>query len=134
MKKTLQKNTYNQLIEDITELYDYACHALVEAYWQIGERIVEQEQQGETNAIYGEHLLSRLSEDLSETLGSGFSKRNLYNMRRFYLAHEEILQTSAELNWSQHVALLPVKKSLFTGCNLIRTYLFRWPIPQSRTA
>ena len=72
---------------------------------------MEQEQQGETNAIYGDHLLARLSEDLSETLGSGFSKRNLYNMRRFYLAHEEILQTSAELNWSQHVALLPVKNS-----------------------
>jgi len=119
MNKNLQKNTYSQLLKDITELYDGARHALVEAYWQIGKRIVEQEQQGETSAIYGDHLLARLSEDLSETLGSGFSKRNLYNMRRFYLANEEILQTSAELNWSQHVALLPVKKSLFTGCKLI---------------
>ena len=109
MKKNLQKDTYSQLVKDITELYDYARHALVEAYWQIGKRIVEQEQQGETNAIYGEHLLSRLSEDLSETLGSGFSKRNLYNMRRFYLAHEEILQPAAKLTWTQHVELLPIK-------------------------
>ena len=109
MKKNLQKDTYSQLVKDITELYDYARHALVEAYWQIGKRIVEQEQQGETNAIYGEHLLARLSEDLSETLGSGFSKRNLYNMRRFYLAHEEILQPAAKLTWTQHVELLPIK-------------------------
>jgi hypothetical protein len=109
MKKSLQKNAYTQLIDDITELYDHARHALVEAYWQIGKRIVEQEQQGETNAIYGDHLLTRLSEDLSETLGSGFSKRNLYNMRRFYLAHTENLQHAAKLTWTQHVALLPVK-------------------------
>ena len=111
MKKNLQKNTYSQLVKDITELYDYARRALVEAYWRIGKRIVEQEQQGETNAIYGNHLLARLSEDLSETLGSGFSKRNLYNMRRFYLAHEENLQHAAKLTWTQHVALLPVKNS-----------------------
>ncbi len=37
MKKNLQKNTYSQLVEDITDLYDYAHHALVEAYWQIGK-------------------------------------------------------------------------------------------------
>ncbi len=111
MNKSLQKNTYSQLVKDITELYDCARHALVEAYWQIGKRIVEQEQQGETNAIYGDHLLARLSKDLSETLGSGFSKRNLYNMRRFYLAHEEISQHPAKLTWTQHVALLPVKNS-----------------------
>ncbi len=119
MKETLQKNTYRQRVEDITELYDRARHALVEAYWRIGKRIVEQDQQGETNAIYGDHLLARLSEDLSETLGSGFSKSNLYNMRRFYLAHEENLQATGKLTWTQHVELLPIKKSLFTGCKLI---------------
>jgi len=97
MKKNLQKNAYRQLVKDITALYDVAQNALVEAYWQIGKRIVEQDQQGETNAIYGDRLLARLSEDLSETLGSGFSKRNLYNMRRFYLAHEENLQHAAKL-------------------------------------
>ena len=108
MKKSLQKNTYNQLVKDITELYDCARHALVEAYWQIGKRIVEQEQQGETSAIYGEHLLARLSEDLSETLGSGFSERNLRKMRQFYLANE-IWPPAAKLTWTQHVELLPIK-------------------------
>ncbi len=42
-------------------------------------------------------FLASLSEDLSETLGSGFSKRNLYNVRRFHLAHEENLQHAAKL-------------------------------------
>ena len=110
MKESLQRNTYSQLVKDITELYDYARHALVEAYWQIGKRIVEQEQQGETNAIYGDHLIVRLSKDLSETLGSGFSERNLRKMRQFYLANE-IWPPAAKLTWTQHVELLPIKKS-----------------------
>ena len=110
MKKNLQKNTYGQLVRDITELYDTARRALVEAYWQIGKRIVEQEQQGEANAIYGDHLLARLSEDLSATLGSGFSERNLRKMRQFYLANE-IWPLTAKLTWTQHVELLPLKKS-----------------------
>ena len=68
------------------------------------------EQQGDDKAEYGIQLLEHLSEDLKHKLGSGFSIRNLRNMRRFYLNHR-ILQTSAELKWSQHVALLPVKNS-----------------------
>jgi len=107
MKKTLQKNTYSQLVKDITELYDCARHALVEAYWQIGKRIVEQEQQGGDTPEYGARLLERLSEDLQHKPGSGFSIRNLRNMRRFYL-HHRIRQAPAELNWTQHVELLPV--------------------------
>lgn len=51
MTSTFQKNTYTQLLEDITELYGRASRALVEAYWQIGKRIVEQEQLGEANAV-----------------------------------------------------------------------------------
>ena len=81
MKKNLKKNTYSQLVKDITELYDQARRALVEAYWRIGKRIVEQEQEGEAHAVYGDHLLKRLSEDLSGSLGSGFSERNLRNLR-----------------------------------------------------
>ena len=81
------------------EIMFYIRHALVEAYWQIGKRIVEEEQQGQENAVYGDHLLVQLSEDLSETLGHGFSKRNLYKMRQFYLAHK-ISQAPAKLNWA----------------------------------
>ncbi|MBW1770865.1 MAG: hypothetical protein JRJ17_06840 [Deltaproteobacteria bacterium] len=52
------------MFADITELYDCARFA----YWQIGKRIVEQEQQGDANAIYGDHLIARNSHKLtSET-------------------------------------------------------------------
>jgi len=80
---------------------------LVEAYWQIGKRIVEQEQQGDDTAEYGARLLERLSEDLQHKPGRGFSISNLRNMRRFYLDNR-IHQAPGELNWTQHVELLPV--------------------------
>jgi len=107
MSTSIKPDHYVTLVNEITELYNRARYALVEAYWQIGRRIVEQEQQGDDKAEYGARLLEQLSEDLQEKLGSGFSKSNLRNMRRFYLDNR-IHQHAGELNWSQHVELLPV--------------------------
>ena len=111
MSTPVKPDHYMTLLNDITALYDVARHALVEAYWKIGKRIVEEEQQGQENAVYGDHLLDQLSKDLSATLGSGFSRRNIYNMRQFYLTHKEIVQLTAQLTWTQHVELLPIKKA-----------------------
>ena len=98
---------YQQLINDITALYHQARMALVSAYWEIGKRIVEQEQQGQEKADYGTQLLDQLSHDLCEKLGAGFSVCNLRNMRRFYLEYP-IQQPAVELTWSQHVELMAV--------------------------
>jgi hypothetical protein len=88
---------------------------MVDAYWQIGKGIVEQEQQGDGEAQYGGRLLEHLSGDLQKKLGSGFSVTNLRKMRRFYLSNR-IQQPAAELNWSQNVELLPVASdSVFGG-------------------
>ncbi|MBL7188060.1 MAG: hypothetical protein ISS70_17195 [Phycisphaerae bacterium] len=65
------------------------------------------EQQGDGKAEYSVRLLEHLSGNLQGKLGSGFSICNPRNMRRFCLDNR-IHQTSGELNWSQHVELLPV--------------------------
>ncbi len=113
MNKSIKTNTYTTLVNDIAEIYNRARKTLIESYWQIGRRIVEQEQQGEGKAEYGVRLLEHLSEDLQRKLGSGFSIRNLRNMRRFYL-HHRIRQAPAELNWTQHVELLPATAHIIT--------------------
>ena len=59
--------------------------SMVETYWAIGRRIVEQEQQGKERANYGDQLLVNLSRYLGGTLGKGFSVANLWNFRQFYL-------------------------------------------------
>ena len=62
-------------------------------YWQIGRRIVEVEQRGSSQADYGDVLVKRIAVDLTARFGRGFSWRNLYLMRAFYLAYGDILQT-----------------------------------------
>ncbi|MEW6441833.1 MAG: PDDEXK nuclease domain-containing protein [bacterium] len=63
------------------------------AYWLIGRRIVEEEQQGKKRAGYGEELMDTLARDLSARFGRGFKKSNLFEMRAFYLAYPAIFQT-----------------------------------------
>lgn len=82
--------------------------AMTEAYWLIGRRIVEEEQQGQRQAQYGKRLIEELSTVLTADFGKGFSYANLYNCRRFYLKfpRREILYTECrELSWS-HLRLI----------------------------
>lgn len=57
---------------------------MVQTYWQIGRRIVEQEQAGRSRAGYGDYLIISLSRYLSHSFGKGFSEANLWNMKQFY--------------------------------------------------
>jgi hypothetical protein len=67
-----------------TTAYRAVNTVMVQTYWQIGKRIVEQEQRGESRANYGDYLITNLSRYLSDTLGKGFSEANLWNIRQSY--------------------------------------------------
>lgn len=58
---------------------------MVMTYWEIGRRIIELEQKGSERAHYGDGVISRLAVDLTDRYGRGFSRRNLYKYRDFYL-------------------------------------------------
>ena len=77
---------------------------MVQTYWQIGKRIVEQEQNGQNRANYGDYLITNLSRYLSDTIGKGFSEANLWNIRQFYLVFPEFDQFSTQcvenLTWT----------------------------------
>lgn len=82
--------------------------AMVEAYWLIGQRIVQEEQQGQHKAQYGTRLMQELSTALTADFGKGFSYANLYNFRQFYrvFPDRQILYTLCrELSWS-HLRLI----------------------------
>jgi predicted nuclease of restriction endonuclease-like (RecB) superfamily len=61
----------------------------VHTNYEIGRRIVEEEQQGEDRAKYGGEIIREVAVRLTEEFGNGFSKSNLEYMRRFYLAYPE---------------------------------------------
>lgn len=55
------------------------------AYWNVGRRIVEEEQQGNARADYGKALIPALADRLAAEYGSGYGRRNLAYYRKFYL-------------------------------------------------
>jgi hypothetical protein len=63
--------------------------AMVQAYWEIGRKIVEEEQGGSAQAAYGTGLLKELSVSLTDEFGNGFSLANLKNFRQFYLTYPD---------------------------------------------
>lgn len=82
---------------------------IVQAYWEIGRHIVEFEQGGKSTAEYGTSLLTALAKRLTARLGKGFSKPNLYNMRRFYLVYQNFQTLSIKLSWSHICELIGIE-------------------------
>jgi len=89
-------------------VYQTANFAMVETYWRIGEKIVE-EQGGEAYAKYGENLLISVSARLRAEFGKGFSYVNLTNMRKFYLQFPNIYAVRKELSWTHYRSLIRVE-------------------------
>ena len=115
----------SQIIVDIQNILNKArkqayqrIHvAMVQAYWLIGKRIVEEDQQGNARATYGKALIANLSTQLTKDLGQGFSQRNLEQMRAFYLtfvipqtASAELQTPEFQLSWSHYLMLMGIKE------------------------
>jgi len=84
---------------------------MVEAYWKIGKRIVEEEQQGKGRAGYGANLIKDLSKQLTTDFGKGFSAANLANFRQFYLTfptNEKFYALRRELTWTHYRLIMRV--------------------------
>jgi poly-D-alanine transfer protein DltD len=77
-------NTYQSVKQILEEAgrksYTAVNFAMVQAYWNIGRIIVEEEQRGKAKADYGEFLLQTLSQRLTKDFGKGFDYSNVKNM------------------------------------------------------
>lgn len=104
----------SQIAHIITEARTKAARSVnfivVQAYWQIGQRIIEEEQAGEFRAEYGSNLLGYLSENLTSQLGKGFDATNLSTMRKFYRTFPNFDAVRQELSWTHYRSLLRVEK------------------------
>ena len=72
------------LDEAKSKIYEAANNIMTYAYWNVGKRIIEQEQKGNRKAKYGSYLIKRLSQELSDEYGTG-SVANIRNCRQLYL-------------------------------------------------
>ena len=113
------KLTNNNIYQEIKELlysaknrvYQTINNTMTQTYFQIGKRIVEEEQGGETRAEYGSALLKNLSSELIKEFGKGYSEQNLKNMRQFYLIYQKRQTVSSEfkLSWSHYIFLTRIE-------------------------
>jgi len=96
---------YDSILADVAGLLESARRTSVRlvnsvmttTYWLIGRKIVECEQGGQQRADYGEMVVKRLAEDLTARFGRGFKRSNLFQMKAFYLAYQDIVQTPSGL-------------------------------------
>lgn len=82
---------------------------MVEAYWNVGRMIVDEEQQGSERAEYGKSLIRNLSIKLTIELGKGFDERELRRMRQFYIVYPIRGALRPELGWTHYRFLLRVE-------------------------
>ena len=109
--------TNHQLYSSIREVLEQARSkayrainsAMVQAYWEVGRLIVEDEQKGEHRAEYGKQILKELSANLTRDFGKGFDERNLRNFRQFYLTFPIRNALRSELTWTHYRLLLKVE-------------------------
>ena len=78
-------------------------------YWNIGRRIVEEEQHGKERADYGIYLIRHLAKELQPEFGSGFSVRQLEQSRQFYRTYPIANTLRSQLNWSQYRRLIQIE-------------------------
>jgi predicted nuclease of restriction endonuclease-like (RecB) superfamily len=86
---------------------------MTQTYYEIGKRIVEEEQGGESRAEYGTALLKNLSNELIKEFGKGYSEQNLKNMRQFFLIYQKRQTVSSEfkLSWSHYIFLTRIENA-----------------------
>ena len=102
--KTILKNARQKA-------YTAVNSAMVEAYWKIGRRIVEEEQSGRERAEYGKEIIKNLSKELTEEFGKGFGERNIRNIRQFYVIfsdYEKWKSLISKLTWTHIQKVLKV--------------------------
>ncbi len=102
-------NIKDLVINSRNKVYQTVNTEMLSLYWNIGKVIMEI-QQGDERASYGDAVLDKLSQKLTNEFGKGFSSRNLRTMRKFYLMYPIWKTVSAKLSWSHYLELIKIEE------------------------
>ena len=128
--------TYRDLIKQIGDLLQigrekaaYSINAiLIQTYWQIGQYIIEFEQNGSEKSEYGSKLIDRLSTDLTIAYGKGFGRTNLMYIRKLYLRFPISGTLSHQLTWSHYYEILKADNELEIGFYTKQAEIDKWSV------
>lgn len=132
----IAQNNYKNLVDQIGVLLQQGRQKaaqsvntiLVHTYWEIGRYIVEFEQNGNERAEYGTQLFERLSRDLVQAYGKGFSRSNLLYMRKLYISFPISETLSHLLTWSHYFEILKAENDLEIGFYCKQCEKERWSV------
>lgn len=82
---------------------------LILTYWQIGKEIVETEQKNNIDNQTSRQIILHLSRQLTNEVGKGFSRSNLFNMRKFYIEYPNVQSLTGHLTWTHICELLIIE-------------------------
>jgi predicted GNAT family N-acyltransferase len=105
--------------------------SMVQAYWNIGRLIVEEEQKGEQKAEYGKQIMDGLAKRLQKQYDKGFTSTNLKYMRQFYRLFEIRHALRDVLTWTHYRLLLKVEKKEARQFYLEETIAGHWRVNRS---
>ncbi len=108
IKKDIYEEIKNLLTSARNSITSNINSTMAKTYFLIGKRIVEEEQNGNERAEYGDNLIKNLSLRLTKEFGKGFSKTNLKQMKSFYLVYGkgQTLSDQFKLSWSHYLILM----------------------------
>ena len=114
---TYPQKINNELIESIKRIVSNARknialkvnNELISTYWHIGKEIIDAEQKNNIDNQTSRQIILNLSKQLTFELGKGFSRSNLFNMRKFHLEYPNVQTLSGHLTWSHICELLIIE-------------------------
>ena len=129
----LQNNDFYNEIKNILQkakdtAYKQVNFIMLEAYWNIGKQIVQQEQNGKDRAQYGKYIIKELSARLTDDFEKGYSPRNLRSMRQFYLTFANWQTVSAKLSWSHYQLIMRVENKQAREYYINETSKSNWSV------
>ncbi len=150
-QKSRNTKLYSQIVDLLQSARRNAVYAvnrtMVAAYFEIGRKLIEEEQDGKERAVYGKQLLKELSIVLTKEFGKGFSVDNLENMRRFYLVYgksetvsrissdvisetpsRKIAENEMMLSWSHYLKLIRIDDENERRFYEIESYKNNWSV------
>lgn len=129
MEQLFYESIKEILLAARNKVYQTANFAMVEAYWNIGKRIID-EQGGKEKVGYGTGLLQELSKQMIQDFGKGFTVANLKNMRQFYLTFPNGYALRSELSWTHYRLLMRVKNENARNFYLTEAVKSQWSTRQ----
>jgi len=145
-KQLSNSKFFNQIVDLLhsarSKVFQTVNQTMVTTYFEIGRKIVEEEQKGKDRAEYGKNLLTDLSKVLTREFGKGFSVTNIQQMRRFYLTYEKQQTVSAnskkaiqqtvsvkfKLSWSHYLKLMRIEDENERKFYEIEAYKNNWSV------